>query len=151
MDLSYQEKSILGSLLAMVVVYGYYFASVLRDLGRPEFDGGSIGRLVLAVIAIIVIEIAYQIVLAIESKAEPKDERDILIECKAYRNAYFLLATGAALVIACVIVAALARDAAPTRIIVTPFLTVNLVLLAMVLAELVKFLTQLFYYRRGLR
>ena len=31
MDLSYQEKSILGSLLAMVVVYGYYFASVLRD------------------------------------------------------------------------------------------------------------------------
>jgi len=25
MDLSYQEKSILGSLLAMVIVYGYYF------------------------------------------------------------------------------------------------------------------------------
>ena len=33
----------------------------------------------------------------------------------------------------------------------TPFLTVNLVLFFMVLAELTKFLTQLFYYRRGLR
>ena len=109
------------------------------------------GRLVLAVIAIVVIEIAYHIVLALESKPEPKDERDILIECKAYRNAYFLLATGAFLVIGCVIMAGLARDAAPTRIIVTPFMTVNLVLFFMVLAELAKFLTQLFYYRRGLR
>jgi len=148
MDLSYQEKSILGSLLAMVVVYGYYFAAVLRDASRPGFN---VGRLVLAVIAIIVIEIVYHIVLALESKPEPKDERDILIECKAYRNAYFLLATGAFLVIACIIMAGLARDAAPTRIIVTPFITVNLVLFFMVLAELMKFLTQLYYYRRGLR
>jgi hypothetical protein len=151
MDLSYQEKSILGSLLAVVVVYGYYFASVLRNVSRPEFDGGSLGRLMLAVIAIIVIEVVYHIVLALESKTEPKDERDTLIECKAYRNAYFLLATGAALVITYVIVAGLARDAAPTRIIVTPFLTVNLVLFVMVVAELMKVLTQLFYYRRGLR
>jgi hypothetical protein len=151
MDLSYQEKSILGSLLAMVVVYGYYFASVLRDAARPEFDGDSLGRLMLAVIAIIVIEIVYHIVLALESKTEPKDERDILIECKAYRNAYFLLAVGAVLVITWVIVAGLVRAAAPTRIILTPFITVNLVLFAMVLAEMVKFLTQLFYYRRGVR
>jgi len=148
MDLSYQEKSILGSLITIVVVYGYYFAAVLRDAGQPEFN---LGRLVLAVIAIIVIEIVYHIVLAIEQKPEPKDERDILIASKDYRNAYFLLATGAFLVIACVVMAGLARDAAPTRIIVTPFITVNLVLFFMVLAELMKFLTQLFYYRRGLR
>jgi hypothetical protein len=40
MDLSYQEKSILGSLLAMVIVYGYYFAnpystSTARHLTAP--------------------------------------------------------------------------------------------------------------------
>jgi hypothetical protein len=151
MDLSYQEKSILGSLVAVVVVYGYYFASVLRGATRPEFGAGSLGRLMLAVIAIVVIEIVYHIALALESNPEPKDERDILIECKAYRNAYFLLATGASLVMGYVIVAGLARDAAPTRIIVAPFLTVNLVLFCLVVAELVKFLTQLFYYRRGLR
>jgi|SRR5271165_6315210 len=149
MDLSYQEKSILGSLAAMVVVYGYYFASVLRDTSHPEFGGGNVTRLVFAVVAIIVIEIVYHIVLALETKVEPKDERDVLIECKAYRNAYLLLATGAFLVIGVVIMAGLASDSAPTRIIVTPFLTVNLVLFFMVLAELAKFLTQLFYYRRG--
>ena len=151
MDLSYQEKSILGSLIAMIAVYGYYFSSVVRHADRSEFDAGSLGRLMLAVIAIIVIEIVYHILLAIESKVEPKDERDILIECKAYRNAYFLLVVGAGLVITWVIVAGLIRDAAPTQLILTPFITVNLVLFAMVAAELVKFLTQLFYYRRGVR
>jgi len=150
MDLSYQEKSILGSLLALVVVYGYYFVSVLRDATRPEFDGGNVTRLVFTVVAIVVIEVVYHIVLALESKVETKDERDILIECKAYRNAYFLLASGAFLVIASVVMASLAGDSVPTRIIVTPFLTVNLVLFFMVLAELAKFLTQLFYYRKGL-
>ncbi len=141
MDLSYQEKSILGSLLAVAVVFGYYFASVLRDIGRPEFDGNSlpIGRLVLAVVAIVVIEIVYHIVLALESKPEPKDERDTLIASKAYRNAYFVLSTGIFMVMCAVMLA------------FKPFLTVNLVLFVWVLAELAQFATQLFYYRRGLR
>jgi len=149
MDMSYQERSIAGSLIAMLVVYGYYFAAVLRDMGRPGFAGGGLGRLIFAVIAIIVIQIVYHIVLALESKPEPKDERDILIEAKAYRNGYFALASGAFFVISAVIVAGLARDAAPTGIVVNSFL-VNLVLLFMVIAEVVKLATQLFYYHKGL-
>ena len=149
MDMSYQEKSILGSLLAMVIVYGYYFTNALRHADHAAFDVGSIGRLMFTVIAIIVIEIVYHIILAIEAKPEPKDERDLLIEGKAYRNAYFVVATGAALVIGYVIVASLVRDAAPTRIVATPFLLVNAMLLFMVLAELMKLGTQLLFYRKG--
>ena len=143
MDLSYQEKSILGSLLAMVVVYSIYFAATLRNIGREDL---GLGRLMLTVIAIVVIEIVYHIALAIEGGVERKDERDILIECKAYRNAYLMLATGAGLVITYFIVAGLAGA---TRIPLTPFLAVNVMLLFMVVAELTKSLTQLFYYRRG--
>ena len=84
-----------------------------------------------------------------EEKPERKDERDILIEGKAYRNAYFLIAVGANLVIAYVIVASLVGDAAPTRIVTTPFFLVNVILFFLVLAELMKFLTQLLYYRKG--
>ena len=146
MDLSYQEKSILGSLLAMVVVYSVYFAGTLRDIGRAEFNGSGLGRLILTVIAIVVIEIVYHIVLAIEGGVERKDERDVLIESKAYRNAYFTLATGAGLLITYFIVAGLAGA---TRIPLTPFLAVNMVLLFMVMAEVIASLTQLFYYRRG--
>jgi hypothetical protein len=150
MEMSYQEKSIAGSLIAMLVVYGYYFAAVLRNAGQAEFAGSMLGRLILAVIAIIVIEIVYHIVLSVASKPE-KDERDVMIELKAYRNAYFAYGTGAFVVIACVVAAGLMRDTAPTRLIVTPFLVVNLVLLFMVLAEIVKFVTQLLYYTRGLK
>lgn len=146
MDMSYQERSILGSLLAMVVVYSVYFAGILRDIGRADFNGGSLSRLIFTVIAIVIIEIVYHIALAIEGGVERKDERDILIECKAYRNAYLTLATGAGLVITYFIVAGLAGA---TRIPLTPFLAVNVMLLFMVIAELTKSLTQLFYYRRG--
>jgi len=141
MDMSYQEKSIAGSLIAMLVVYGYYFAAVLRHFGQIGF---AIGRLIFAVIAIIVIQIVYHIALALHAKPERKDERDILIESKAYRNAYFAYGAGAFLVIGAVIAAGFAR------IPVTPFLVVNGVLLFMVLAEAVKFVTQLLYYSKGL-
>lgn len=143
MDLSYQEKSIAGSLIAMLVVYSYYFAAVLRNIGQSQFAGDALGRLIVAVVAIIVIEIVYHILLAMESKPERKDERDILIESKAYRNGYFAYGTGAFLVMSLVIVAGLAHT------LLTPFLVVNLVLLFMVLAEVVKFVTQLLYYHKG--
>jgi hypothetical protein len=149
MDLSYQEKSIAGSLMVMLLVYGYYFAGVLHHVGEPQFGASGLARLIWAVIAIVVIQIVYQIALALESHPEPKDERDVLIESKAYRNGYFAYGTGAFLVIAMVIAAGLMGDAAPTRIVVTPFLVVNLVLLFMVLAEVVKLVTQLLYYRKG--
>ena len=45
----------------------------------------------------------------------------------------------------------LVRDGDPARIAATNFLTVNLMLFFMVLADVMNFLTQLFYYRRGLR
>jgi Ni,Fe-hydrogenase I cytochrome b subunit len=114
----------------------------LRYVGN---GGLGVARLIHAVVAMIVIQVVYHILLALDSGAEPKDERDSFIECKAYRNGYFSLATGAFLIIGCVLAAEPAQDAAPNRIIVTPFLIVNLVLLFMVLAELVKLTTQLFY------
>src|SRR5579863_8625827 len=117
MDMSYQEKSIAGSLIAMLIVYGYYFSTVLREMSQSGFAGTGLGRLILAVIAIIVIQVVYQIVLALGAKPEPKDERDVLIEAKAYRNGYFALGAGAFVVIGAVIADGLARDASPTRIV----------------------------------
>ena len=98
--------------------------------------------------AIIVIETVYHIILAIESKPEPKDERDVLIEAKVYRNAYLLLVSGASLVITYFIFAALAGDGA-SRITATLLFIVNLIVLIIVLAEVMNFVTPLLYYRRG--
>jgi hypothetical protein len=150
MDLSYQEKSILGSVLALVVAYGFYFRSLLRHLGERGSEGDGLGRLVIAVIVIIVIETVYNIVLALESKPQPKDERDAMIASKAYRNGYFFLYFGAGTIMTCALGLEIVSNT-PLRIRVTPFLILNTVLAVMVAAEMVKFLTQLFYYRQGLR
>jgi hypothetical protein len=120
MNLSYQEKSIWGSLVATLLVYGRYFAS------------GAHGGLVGTIIVLVVIQIVCQIAIAVADKPQPKDERDRLIDAKAYRTAYLILVTG---IILCM------------NIVAAP--TVNAMLLALVAAETVKSVTQLYYYRRG--
>jgi hypothetical protein len=139
MNLSYREKSIAGSLITTVLVYGYYFAAVFTNNRPADFNRLAVGRLIAAVFVIVVIEVVYHIVIALSSRVEPKDERDILIEGKAYRNAYFLLAADLFMLMGTVVLIGL-----------TPFLTVNLMLFSVVISEIVKSLTQLFYYRRGI-
>jgi hypothetical protein len=139
MNLSYREKSIWGSLATTLVVYGYYFATVFSGTRPSEFNGTGVVRLMSAVFVIVLIEVVYHIVIALTSKVEPKDERDILIEGKAYRNAYFLLVADLFMLMGTIVLIGL-----------TPFLTVHLMLLFAVVAEIVKSLTQLFFYRRGI-
>ena len=138
MNLSYREKSIMGSLAAILVGYGYYFAAIFRSSRPPQLNGGSVALLISAVLVIVVIEVVSQIVIALASRVEPKDERDVLIERKAYRNAYILLVAGLFLWMGTVVLFGL-----------TPYLSVNLVLLSVVVSEIVKLLTQVFFYRRG--
>lgn len=122
-DISYQEKSIWGSLIATLLVYGRYYALGAR--------GGLVGT----VIALIIIEIICQIVISVANKPEPKDERDRLIAAKAYRVAYTILVAG-------VLTILLISEA------ITP--TANIIFAALVLADVGKSVTRLYYYRRGI-
>jgi heme/copper-type cytochrome/quinol oxidase subunit 4 len=121
MSLSYQEKSIWGSLIATILVYGRYFAS------------GSHG-LVGTIVALVMIQIIFQIVIALADKPQPKDERDRLIEAKAYRIGYLLLVTGT------IVCMGYGFQSGPT---------INALLLALMASEIGKSATQLYYYRRG--
>jgi hypothetical protein len=143
MGLSYREKSILGSLVAMLAVYGYYFATLPGLDTRRYFDAASTTRLIAMVVAIVVIEVVCHVVIAASSHVERKDERDVLIEIRAYRVAYFLLATGVSLLIGTMILSN------PETLGISQFSMGNFLLLSMVVAETAKFLTQLFYYRKG--
>jgi hypothetical protein len=119
MNLSYQEKSIWGSMIGTLLMCGYYFAT---------------GHLIFSVVMLIVVEIIYNIALAIRSVPEPKDERDRLIEAKAYRNAYLALVTG---VVGNIFVP------------LTPVVAAQIVFGALVASEVAKSVTQLYYYRKG--
>jgi len=117
--MSYREKSIWGQLIATLIVYGNYFAR-------------SGGNLIGMIVVLVMIQIVAQIAIAILAKPEPKDERDRLIDARAYRVGYLLLVTGAVLCM---------------NIVVSP--TVNGLLMALVVSEVGKSVTQLYYYRWG--
>jgi hypothetical protein len=81
--MSYQEKVICGQFLPVLLGCAYFFG-ILRVGARPWSVMGNI-------ILIVVLQIVYLIVVAIFSKVEKRDERDRLIEYKAYKVSYLSL------------------------------------------------------------
>lgn len=84
MALSYREKSLYASLLAELVVYGTYFV-----LHRQN----SIDKVAGMILAIIVLQIVLQAVIALASRNRVTDERDRLIELRGYRAGYLTFAS----------------------------------------------------------
>ena len=83
-SLSYREKTLYASLAAELVVYGPYFF-----LHRQN----SVNTVAGMIIAIIVLQIIVQSVIAALTRNRITDERDRLIELRGYRAGYLALAS----------------------------------------------------------
>ncbi len=151
MDWSFQEKSILGSLVITLAAFGYYFLQAFKVFtGASSAAALSLPFVLIGVVAVvIVVEIVYQAVLAIRSRPEGADERDRLIEAKATRIAYFVLATGAVVAAGHALLSVFFTESVEARIVSQPVFTANLIIFSFILAEVVGFALQLYYYRRG--
>ena len=150
MDLSFQEKSILGSLIITVGLFGYYFLKVFKILT----SGSSADALMLpsiligVVVAVVVVEIVYHILITLRS--EPMDdERDKLIEAKATRYSYIVLVAGCLTTVGHSLFSVLAQEPAQERLIQAPIMFANLIIFSFIIAEIVGFSMQLYFYRRG--
>src|SRR5262245_36809381 len=148
--MSFREKSAWIALLTTIAAFVPYFAYVLGLLRREELTlgpvlGAFIGAVVFQVILLTVLHIG----LALHAKQESKDERDVVIESKSFRNAYFVLTSSCFVIIPCVLAFGIAfvPQAAP-RILTSLFFS-QLLLLCFVFAEATKYLTQAVSYRRG--
>ena len=151
MDLSFQEKSILGSLIINVGLFGYYFFKVFEVFiyGTSEALLALPFILIGVVAAVVAVEIVYHVVIALASRPQDEDERDRLIEAKATRIAYFVLAAGCLTAVGHSLFAVFIGNSSIDRTIQNPIMTANLVVLSFILAEVVGFAMQLYYYRRG--
>lgn len=151
MDLSFQEKSIAGSLIITVVLFGWYFLQVFKVLAGDSSETSDVLPLVLigVVVTLILVEIIYHVLIAVGSRPEDGDERDALIEAKATRIAYFVLAAGCITTIGHTILNASIEPDMADRVYVNPIMTANYILLSFILAEITGFAMQLYYYRRG--
>jgi hypothetical protein len=83
-SLSYREKSLYASLAAEVLVYGPYFFLHQRN---------SVNKVAGMIVAIIVLQIILQSLIAGLARNRITDERDRLIELRGYRAGYLTLAS----------------------------------------------------------
>jgi ABC-type polysaccharide/polyol phosphate export permease len=136
--MSFREKTAWISLLSMAGIYCFYFWSVIRH--RSQSGVSPFAGLLVTIIALVVVQTALTIAVAIftpkEAKA-PRDEREKLIELRATRVAYSGLATGIAL--ACFFGAF-----NPPIVFNT-----NALLFILVTAEILRSACQIIQYRRG--
>ena len=136
--MSFREKSAWISLLSMAGIYGFYFWSVLAPGAKGA--GSRVSGLLGTVIALVVVQVVLTIAVAIFAPKDaqaPRDERDRLIDLRAARFAYAVLAGS----VAC---AVFFGGFNPPIIFNT-----NTLLFVLVMAEVLRSGSQIVQYRRG--
>lgn len=98
MPMSFREKSQWIVIAALVAVYGAYFVAALPAAGR-DVAPADMGRFVLAVLALVLVQAAGHALLAIAARRElargvQRDERDAWIDLRGTRVGAHVLAVG---------------------------------------------------------
>jgi hypothetical protein len=135
----FREKSAWISLVTTFGVYAYYFWNVADADGRP--GPWLLGLLIGCIVILTVLQIFLHILIALRAPRDamaPSDERERLIARKSTNIGYYILISGAVIV------------SAGLMFVGEPFIMANLLLFALVLAELTKYAAQVVYFRRGL-
>lgn len=138
--MTFKEKSAAVTLVALIFVYGAYFANAMRlspDVPVETIDGALI-RTVVTLVAILIV---FHIVVAAfhgRKAEEEEDERDRQYELIGDRNGGYVVGFGA---VSAMIM--LLGQLPPSQVI-------HVLLGAVVLSEIAKIVTQLVLYRRGL-
>jgi hypothetical protein len=139
-EASFREKSAWISFVSILLVTGAYFWTVSREYARQIAPQTAFKVQVGLLVGFVVVEIVLHIAIAMQAPSEaraPRDERERLIEMRATRVAFQVLVVGA---LACV---GLMHVTNSGRAIAQHLL------LAVMVAELVRFGGQILYFRRG--
>ena len=145
MDLSFQEKSAWGLLSGILVVSAFYFP---RALDIVEYAGNPIALIansVVGVIALVVIEVIYHIIIAIPGGDE-SDERDKLIDLKAERNGGLVLGVALFVLVGHIIAEnVLQAGTGPSALLIAVY-----IIAALTASEVAKLASQIWFYRAGI-
>ncbi|MGH7725056.1 MAG: hypothetical protein ACREOU_06460 [Candidatus Eiseniibacteriota bacterium] len=145
-----REKSAWISLLITGLIYVPYFTNAYDMLRAETIDPGDmLGLFIGAVVLQTLLHIVFEIALAIIARKEPTDERDKAIENRATGNAYWFLSISTSITLLVGLFAlVLAVTPLEARFHVLAFAT-QLLLLCLVAAEVVRYVTLIYSYRHG--
>ena len=141
MNLSYKEKTLIASIITTIIFFGSYLYIGFKNLTDWSTQFGELFALV---ILFIVFEIIIQSALKLGSKLSIEDERDKLIELTSYKYSYWTLTAAIWFVIF-------------QLLLNTPFSVFfntsqglfYTLLLFVILAELISFISQLYLSLKG--
>ena len=139
--MAFQEKIAWLVVLAVVMVYGWYFLSVAQELGAASVhDIDYQGRMLATVVALVVLIVAGLVTLMVVTRDfdDQTDERDRAIDRSGQYVGGIVLAVGTLLGLGL------------TLLEYEHFWIANMLLLGLVLAEVAGGLTRIALYRRGM-
>lgn len=93
MNLSFREKSLWLTLVGLVGVFTFYFATVLPS-NAINVEPQHTAMFALVVVILVIVAVIGHILIAIVDRRTATDERDRLVELKGKRNASYVLVTG---------------------------------------------------------
>ena len=145
MNMSYMEKSLIASLGITLLIFGWYLYGAFSILSlNPELPG--LVEIIFLIVWVVVLESIIQSFIAIKNKSQLEDERDKLIEKVAYRYSYGVLSVGIWFLMMQILFDTWFDN---HLMLTTPYGMFHWLLLFFVLSEVVRFGTQLYYYRKG--
>lgn len=153
---SFKELSALGSAIILAVLSWNYFPDAFLIAGgdgmrifRPDGEYEAIARTTMlfwygmaVVVVLVLFESIYHIALAIrfrDEANEPSDERDREVMSKARRNSYYVLDIGALILVGHLYFVE-----------TSGLMAAQLLLLLLVIAELVKYVSMIVHYRMSI-
>lgn len=153
MDFSFKEKSVIASLVVTVFIFGWYFYDVFSNLRLAENEILRVSDLAGTIALIVILEIIIQSFIALKNKNDSEDERDRLIEYASRRNGYWTLCIGIWVLLFHLLVEGSGTwfNFYHNLLFTSPLYLAHLLLLLFVLGEVVSFVTQIYYYRKGIK
>lgn len=149
--MSKQEIYAWSSLGFTLALFAYYLVSAFGwPVGLEEY-AEYITSLIWKVVGIaVLIEVVLDVLKSTSFGGIHKDERDVLIESKGFRNAYyFLMAAVISLLVNVLISDYLSDTTGEQLFLAIPYMTFHVLVVILFAANVVKSVTQLFYYHAG--
>ncbi|MGB2741947.1 MAG: hypothetical protein WBC60_15510 [Cognaticolwellia sp.] len=151
--MSYKERSIWVSLAITLYIWFNYFSTLYWSAQQNNLTVDAMQSALLNVVFMtIVLEILHHVVIAIidhKNANYDEDERDKQISLIGSQNAYYILSFTTIAAVLHLLFPVMTQALVVMLNLPNEYIIINIIIFGALAAEITKFSTQVFYYRRG--